>query len=352
MSALVQSQQRPVKRVLSSNNSPKVASMTIEIFTHVHGQIGSFDMQGGCVACIIATNQLQERTDSDKTLQWLGGLISTKASPPWCGDYKSSLPQDVQVEYLWPTAVNNLTAWSREHNGEVQTIPGSWVWQALAPNMKSLRESIDALIQKAMRVETQPTSDNFYQSEPGSKILSRNIITNDKSWQANYKVILAPRGNIDADFQAWIKNLMETYDFLLFDGSLAACEDSAFVIAFPVAFGTREEAEEAIRKRDDAVIARHFEKAGSGSLSPLPAKQTAVGTSSVVAVPLTPSVSSPSNAAVISSPAIQNNVNDEPPAKRARSNGLCFVFECAWLLILSYTQKMGKLYIIALPTYE
>ena len=321
MSALIQSQQRPLKRVLSNSSAPKVTSMTIEVFTHVHGNIGGFDMQDGCVACMIATSQLQERTDSDKTLQWLGALISTKVRPAWCGDFMDSLPRDSKVEYLWPSAVNNLTAWTRENNGEVQTIPGGWALQALAPNLKSLRGCIDSLILKAMRVEMQPNSDNFYQSEPGSKILSRNITTNDKTWQAKYNVILAPRGNIDADVQAWIKSLMGTYDFLLFDGGLAACQDAAFGTAYTCAFSTREDAEKAIRARDDVVIARHFAPHRIGSMSPLSVTHTVAGASSPATVPPTPSVSTPGNVAVLSSSAMQKNHNDESPEKRARNDG-------------------------------
>ena len=151
MAALVQSKDKPLKRFVG-NSAPKVSSMTLEVFTHVHGNIGGFDMQDGCVASLIATNQLQERSDNDKTLQWLGGLISDKTTLPWKTEYLACLPDDARVEYLWPTAVSNLSAWSREDNGIAQTLPGSWVWQALSPNMQSLRSCVDCLIEKAMRL--------------------------------------------------------------------------------------------------------------------------------------------------------------------------------------------------------
>ena len=213
-------------------------------------------MKDGCVASLISSNQLVERQDNDKTMQWLGVLISANKKPAWASDYQATIPEDARVEYLWPSAANNLSAWSREYNGEVQTLQGGWVWQALAPNKKSLRGCVDALVQKAMRVHGETDSDIFFQSEPGSNILCRNITTIDKSWQAKYNIVLAPRGNIDAEFQDWIKNLMEAYDFFLFDGSLASCSNSAFVTVFPCAFVEREQAEIAMRARDDAAIDR------------------------------------------------------------------------------------------------
>ena len=93
-------------------------------------------MNNGCVALLISSTQLVERQDNDKTMQWLGALMSTSKKPAWASDYQATIPEDAKVEYLWPTAANNLSAWFREFNGEVQTLPGGWVWQALAPNKK------------------------------------------------------------------------------------------------------------------------------------------------------------------------------------------------------------------------
>ena len=114
---------------------------------------------------------------------------------------------------------------------------------------------------------------------------------------------------------------MEAYDFLLFDGSLAACQDSAFGTEYRCAFSTREDAEKAIRARDDVVIARHFAPHRIGSMSPLSVTHTVAGASSPATVPPTPSVSTPGNAAISSSSAMQKNHNDESPEKRARNEG-------------------------------
>ena len=79
-------------------------------------------MKDGCVASLISFNQLIERQDNDKTMQWLGGLISPNKKPAWASYYQATIPEDARVEYLWPSAANNLSAWSREYNGEVQTL--------------------------------------------------------------------------------------------------------------------------------------------------------------------------------------------------------------------------------------
>ena len=103
---------------------------------NIHGSVGGFEMKDGCVASLISTQQLVVRQENDKTMQWLGGLISVNKKPAWASDYQAAIPKDARVEYLWPTAVNNLSAWCRQFNGEVQTLPGGWVWQALAQTKK------------------------------------------------------------------------------------------------------------------------------------------------------------------------------------------------------------------------
>ena len=176
MAALLNSKEKPLKRT-GNNTAPKISSMTLEFFTNIHGTVGGFEMKDGCVASLISSNQLVERQDNDKTVQWLGELISTNKKPAWASDYQATIPEDARVEYLWPSAVNNLSAYTRELNGELQQIPGGWVWLALAPNKQSLRGCVDALVQKAMRVQGETDSDIFFQSEPGSNILLRNITT-------------------------------------------------------------------------------------------------------------------------------------------------------------------------------
>ena len=265
MSALVNSKAKPLKRTINGNG-PKVVSMSLEVYTNIHGTFGDFKLKYGCVAYLIGTGQLTERFENDKTMQWMGGLISSSRSPPsWADSYKSSLPREAQVEYLWPSAVNNLSRWAREVNGEEQQLPGGWVWQALAPSLTSLRACIDALVQKAMRVQQTADSDNFYQGEPDTNILTRNVATSTKTWEAKYNVVLAPRGNIDADFQAWIKDVMTDYSFFIFDGSLASCSDMDFQAEYACAFTKPEEAMNAIRARDDAIIGRYLEKPNNGA---------------------------------------------------------------------------------------
>ena len=88
----------------------------------------------------------------------------------------------------------------------------------------------------------------------------------NKSWQAKYNIVLAPRGNIDTEFQDWIRNLLEVYDFFLFEGGLASCSDSVFRTVFPCAFVEREQAETAMRARDAAAIDRHFARPNAGAV--------------------------------------------------------------------------------------
>ena len=148
----------------------RVTALTLEVYTHVHGSVGDYELKDGVVASLLPSSQLVERHESDKSTAFLGWLVSNNNKPPaWAASYIASIPHNAKVEYLWPTAPNNLSAWSREEQGEVQVLPGAWTWQALAQDLTVLRTCVDALLQKAMRVQPIADMDNFFKRCRGAK---------------------------------------------------------------------------------------------------------------------------------------------------------------------------------------
>lgn len=261
--------------------------MTLEIYSHVHGTVGEAELRDGFVAVLVGTDQLSDRNENDKTLAWLGGLISKNPQnrPVWQDLYERAIPRGARVEYLPPNAASNVTAWSSEFDARQETIPGAWTWQGLAPTIADLRGCVDALLQCAMRVNSNlaEAPDAFVQEEPGSKILTRTNITPSKTWQSKYSVSLAPRGPIDSDLAQCLEAMLNDYTFLSFEGSLASCDVTAFTARYPCRFETQSEAEEAVRMRDQAAIVRYFTVRGQGHLVGRPA-----GDALVSGAPMTP----------------------------------------------------------------
>ena len=231
--------------------------MTVELHPDVHGNFSQNTiLKGGYVAILVASAQLHERCEvEDNTLRWLGGLISKNADnkPPWMAKYATFIPKGCVVEYLWPTADGNLTAYNQEKDGTIAAVSGAWVWQALAHDFKGLNGCLEALFRGAMRINSVD-EDAFKQEGADSKILNRTNNAYNKTWETKYSVALAPRGWLDPDFQRFILELLQRHSFLKFDGSLAACDDAAFREKHLCRYNTREDVVAALVSREQAVI--------------------------------------------------------------------------------------------------
>ena len=147
----------------------RVTALTLEVYTHVHGSVGDYELKDGVVASLLPSSQLVARNENDKSMAFLGGLVSNNNKPRWVASYLAGIPHSAKVEYLWPSSQNNLSAWSREEQGEVQVLPGAWTWQALAQDLTVLRTCVDALVQDAMRVQPIADKDNFFKRCRGAK---------------------------------------------------------------------------------------------------------------------------------------------------------------------------------------
>ena len=236
-------------------------SLTLEIFPDVTGTFEEVSLSKGYVAMLISTDQLEHRNDKDQSLMFMAKIISKKNPVgdklQWVTNYERGLTQlaaETHVEYLFPDASKNLTGWTRETpKGLIETIPGAWVWQVMAPNLYELRLALDLLFQQVMRINKGET-DGFGQDSPESKILVRTNVTAKNTWETKYTVTIALCGEVDAEMQQWLTRVMQDYKFLIWSGDMAACKDAKFCDTYPCKFQNQEDTVAALKAREDAAI--------------------------------------------------------------------------------------------------
>ena len=268
MARVLNTKRGGVSPVKVGGGSTKMRDITVEIFTGVSAFYKNKEFLGGSIALMMSTAQTTSRREfeNDSTMKMFGGMIAKNEAsrPHYLKDLDALVTDSCAYGYESPQSAENLTAWAAEHvhDGGVTElrVPGAWALHCCGKTVAELVRffSTGVLDLAILR--------DGWASTPGSYVLNKSVTVPGKgSWQEAMKITIAPRGEVSAEDMHHLRQLLEKYKFLSFDGRMCYCEGVQRACASAAV------AEAAVAARDRAAVLEFHGLSSSGATgSPAP----------------------------------------------------------------------------------